>query len=77
MFLYVKSTLLKSDGTTKISMVVIRVSNADMFTDEMAAELLSQLSRTEAARAKAVSASSEWISPVEAEQIIRNFKNKQ
>lgn len=52
MFLYAKSTLLKADGTTKISMMAIHVSNTDVFTDEMAAELLDQLLHTEMEKSK-------------------------
>lgn len=77
MFLYAKFVMLKADGTTKISIVVVRISNIDSFTDEMAAKLLNQLSHTEAARLQAISVSSEWISAMEAEQIIKNFRNKQ
>ena len=77
MLLYAKSTLLKADGTTKISMMAIHVSNTDVFTDEMAAELLDQLLHTEMEKVKAVSASAKWISPMEVEQIIKNLKNRQ
>lgn len=77
MFLYAKFVMLKADGTTKISIVVVRISNIDSFTDEMVAKLLNQLSHTEAARLQAISVSSEWISAMEAEQIIKNFRNKQ
>lgn len=77
MTFYAKITLLKADGDAKISLVLVRVSNIDTFTDEMAAELLNHLSRTEATRFNAVSVAAEWISPMEAEQIIKNLRNKQ
>lgn len=77
MFLYAKFTLLKFDGTTKISMWIIHIRNADTFTDEIAAQLLNQLAHTEVVKTKAVSATAEWISFMEAEQIIKNSREKQ
>lgn len=77
MFFYAKFTLLKADGTAKVSMATVRVKDINTFTDEMAAELLDHLSHVETKRVNAVSVAAEWISPMEAEQIIKKLGNKQ
>lgn len=77
MFLCAKSTFLKADGTTQTSIWIIYVRKGDEFTDEKAAQFLHQLTHTEVVKTKAVSATAEWISFMEAEQIIKNSREKQ
>lgn len=74
MFLCAKSTFLKADGTTQTSIWIIYVRKGDEFTDEKAAQFLHQLTHTKVAKNKAVSATTEWISFIEAKKIIKNFR---
>lgn len=77
MVLYIKITLLKADGETKIVLAVIQVIDIYKFTNEIAEKVISNLMKDTAKKENAVSVSSEWVSPMEAAQIIQNFKSEQ
>lgn len=75
MRLYVKATMLKSTGRTKIYLAVVDVCDDLSFTDEVAEQLLRDIQRKIIATEKPVSCHVEWISSAEAAEIIRRSKN--
>ena len=74
MRLYVKATMLKSTGRTKIYLAVVDFCDMS-FTDELAEQLLRDIQRKIIATEKPVSCHVEWISSAEAAEIIRRSKN--
>lgn len=70
MTLYAKIILLDADGNTKMAVAIVRIQDEKVFTDEMAAVVLTDLAQLESRKNKAVSTKAEWISPVEAAEII-------
>ena len=74
MTLYAKIILLDADGNTKMAVAIVRIQDEKAFTDEMAAVVLTDLAQLESRKNKAVSTKAEWISPVEAVEIISQIE---